>query len=127
METTYQHLSDEEFNLAVEESHGYEVEEDDSALTPATCITCDEPLPGSAKACPSCGTVYTPDAQDAKAQITEGVKESYKQADPQDAETMEEIEAVESALDENMDAIMESDELMNKIADRVAERIDDGT
>ncbi|OYR41066.1 hypothetical protein DJ81_13130 [Halorubrum sp. Hd13] len=127
METTYQHLSDQEFNLAVEESHGYEVEKDDSALTPATCITCDEPLPGSAKACPGCGTVYTPDAQDAKSQITEGIEESYKQADPQGGETMEEIEVVESALDENMDAIMQSDELMDKIADRVAERINENS
>ncbi|MFO7926962.1 tyrosine-type recombinase/integrase, partial [Natronomonas sp.] len=123
METTYQHLNDEDHIKAAETAAGLRKEKNESPLTPQACPTCGEPLDQGSKACPGCGTVFAPNAKAAEEQIQEGIKESYKQADPTDTETMEEIEAVEEALDENMEQIMQSDELMNQIADKVAERM----
>jgi len=111
METTYSHLSDTEVARNVEEKVGYDVEKE-SAFTPPTCRTCDEPLPGSAKACPSCGTVYTPDAKSAKDQIEGDMKESYKEAgragdnqgidDVEDVDELLENPAVRKALIEKL-------------------------
>lgn len=99
METTYSHLSDTEVARNVEAKVGYDVEEE-SAFTPPTCHTCDEPLPGSAKACPSCGSVFTPDAQSAKETVEKGVKQSYKEAGRSgDSEGIDDIEDVDELLD----------------------------
>jgi len=99
METTYSHLSDTEMARNIESKVGYDVEEE-SALTPPTCNTCNEPLPGSAKACPSCGAVYTPDAKDVHESIEDQVKESYRQTDPDNTETQEKIDALDELLDD---------------------------
>jgi integrase len=100
METTYSHLSDNEVARNVEEKVGYDVEKDDSALTPPTCLTCNEPLPGSAKACPSCGAVYTPDAKASQDEMQDDVKDSYKQTDPEDTEMQEKIDTLDDLLDD---------------------------
>lgn len=100
METTYQHLTDEDHNLSAEESWDYEVDSGDSPLTPPTCRTCDEPLPGDAKACPGCGAVYTPDAQAVEDQIQSEMKESYKQVDPEDGEAIDKVDQLDELLDD---------------------------
>ena len=69
METTYAHLSDEDFNTKAEVSAGYREKDEQSSLSPPVCPTCSEPLPEGAKACSRCGQVFTPDAQSAKEQI----------------------------------------------------------
>lgn len=61
METTYQHLSDEDYIRRAEEAFGYR-DEDESTMTPQTCDTCHEPLPDGAKHCPRCGEKFTPGA-----------------------------------------------------------------
>ena len=99
METTYSHLSDTEVARNVEAKVGYEVEKE-SAFTPPTCHTCDEPLPGSAKACPSCGSVFTPDAQSAKETVEKGVKQSYKEAGRAgDSQGIDDVEDVDELLE----------------------------
>lgn len=63
METTYAHLSDEDYIEKAERAFGIlEDEKSESPLSPDYCDTCREPLPPSAKSCPNCGTVFTPDA-----------------------------------------------------------------
>lgn len=68
METTYQHLTDEDHINAARAKSGAGREADDpqGSLTPETCPTCRENLPPNAKACPNCGQVFTPDARSAK-------------------------------------------------------------
>ena len=71
MTTTYKHLSDEDYIRKAEEAFGLREEEDHSPMTPEHCDVCREPLAPGAKACPNCGTVFTPDAKAAQDQMQE--------------------------------------------------------
>jgi integrase len=82
METTYQHLTDQDHIDAAREARNVDRGEDTetgTALTPAACPTCNEPLSSGAKACPDCGEIFAPDAKaaqesyqsDAEARIVE--------------------------------------------------------
>lgn len=62
METTYAHLTDDDYIKRVEEKTGEREPEPSATLTPNTCPTCGEVLADGAKACPGCGDVFTPDA-----------------------------------------------------------------
>lgn len=64
METTYAHLTDDDVIDSAERAVGIKDEEPESPLTPDICDVCNEPIPiDDAKACPSCGMVFTPDAK----------------------------------------------------------------
>jgi len=99
METTYAHLTDEDFIQAAEEAAGIREPEESGSLSPDICH-CGEPLPDTAKACPRCGTVYAPDAQAAQGQIQDEMKESYKQTDPEDTDTQEKLDTLDDLLDD---------------------------
>lgn len=105
METTYAHLSDEEVAKNIEEKFGFDVERDESALTPPQCHTCNEPLPGSAKACPSCGRVYTPDAQATREEIK--------------------TDARDDAVKTVGDASADGDDVMSELAKELTKAADD--
>jgi integrase len=102
METTYQHLTDEDHINAARASSGAgrDPEEQESSFTPETCPTCREPLPPNAKACPGCGMTFTPDAVAAEEQIEDQLKDSYREADPEDTETMEKLDMLDDLLDD---------------------------
>jgi len=100
METTYSHLSDEDFIQAAEVGAGISEPEDESSLTPDICRTCGEPLAPGSKACPACGTVYTPDAQAVKESIDDDVKQSYAQTDPDDEDKMDKVDQIDDLLDD---------------------------
>lgn len=79
MESTYQHLLDQDFVDRAREAAGMEreeEEEEEDGLTPEVCPTCQEPLGPRAKACPSCGMVFAPDAQAAEELVREGKQEA---------------------------------------------------
>jgi hypothetical protein len=99
METTYSHLSDEDHIRAAEEAAGIREPEQESSLSPDVCH-CGEPLPTGAKACPRCGTVYTPDAKSAQDQVQQDMKETYKQTDPEDTDTQEKVDALDELLED---------------------------
>jgi integrase len=98
MESTYQHLSDDDHIEAAEVAAGLRDEEEQSPLTPDVCPTCGEQLPASAKACPGCGETFAPDAKAVEEQIQEDMKESYKQVNPNDDEKMEKLEKLDELL-----------------------------
>lgn len=127
MESTYQHLAGEDYIKKAEVKAGVREKDAESSFTPNHCDVCNEPLPTEAKACPRCGTVYTPDAKSLEDDLQQAVKESYKETDPEDSETVEEVEAVEKALDDPdvMNDLLENDKVMDKIADKVAEKMSD--
>jgi integrase/recombinase XerD len=102
METTYQHLTDEDHINAARRhaDSGRDPEEKEGALTPETCPTCKENLPPAAKACPNCGQVFTPDAQSTKQKLDTDVKDSYKQTHPEDTDTQEKIDQLDDLLDD---------------------------
>lgn len=77
METTYAHLSDDDFLHSAEESAGICDPANISSLSPDECH-CGASLSANAKACERCGTVYTPDAYTARLHIAEGMQETYR-------------------------------------------------
>lgn len=113
MEKTYAHLTDDDVIDAAQRATGIKEEEPESPLTPDVCDVCGEPITmNTAKACPSCGTVFTPDAKAAEEMIESDTKESYKEAgragdtqsidDIEDAEELLENPAVKKALIEKL-------------------------
>ena len=101
METTYSHLTDDDYIEAAEVATGIrEPDEDDGSLTPNICGTCGTRLDPGAKACEACGTVYAPDAKAVQEQIEDQVKGSYAETDPDDGDTMEKVDAVDELLDD---------------------------
>jgi len=99
MQRTYSHLSDEDHIQAAEAAAGIREPDEESTLSPEICH-CGEPLPGDAKACPRCGTVFAPDAQAAKETVEDDLKESYKQTEPDDTDTQEKIDELDDLLDD---------------------------
>lgn len=76
METTYAHLSDDDYIEAARRAMGNgEYEEDESPLTPPICSNCGENVSHDAKACEGCGVRFTPDTphlkQDAESRIVQ--------------------------------------------------------
>ena len=100
METTYQHLSDEDYIKDAEIAADLREEQVESPLTPAVCPTCGDNLAPDARACSGCGTVFTPDAKAAEDQIDKQVKGSYKDTDPEDSDTQEKIDQLDGLLDD---------------------------
>lgn len=99
MERTYSHLSDEDHIRAAEEAAGIREPSKDSSLSPDICH-CGEPLPEAAAACPRCGTVYRPDAKASMDQIEDDLKQDYRDTDPEDEETLDQLDAVDKLLDD---------------------------
>lgn len=112
METTYQHLTDEDHIHAARRSTeaGRDATERESALTPETCPTCGEPQGPTAKACPNCGEVFTPDAATAKRQIDDALYEGAMEAESE--RQKEAVDAVREYIKENPEMVTENPELV---------------
>lgn len=87
METTYAHLDDDDHIRNAEVAAGMrDPDEDTSPLTPVACDECGEPLKPTARACPTCGAVFGPDAHAVQAtaeDIHETATERAIESDPQ--------------------------------------------
>lgn len=101
METTYQHLTDDDHINAARTASGAgrDPDPEESSLTPETCPTCHEPLPANAKACSDCGMVFTPDAVAAKNQIEGTIRETKDQADTM--QDYRDVDEIAQALEDN--------------------------
>ncbi len=101
METTYSHLSDEDDDLRAEIASGEREElPEDSPLTPTLCPTCGESLDPQAKACPMCATVFTPGAKQTIDEIDADMKEDYRETDPRDEGTMDQLDKLDEILED---------------------------
>jgi len=100
MERTYAHLTDDDFIKKAEEKRGLREPDNESPLTPPVCDGCGEPLDGEWKSCPYCGMAYSPDARAAEDKVKDDMKDSYREADPQDTETMEKLDQLDELLDD---------------------------
>jgi integrase len=116
MTTTYKHLSDEDFIQKAEEAFGFREEDDESPMTPETCDVCNEPLPPNAKACPNCGTVYTPDAKASQDVIEGKVREQKEEADS--LEEYKDADKIAQAVDDDP-------KLAAQLMDKLGELADD--
>lgn len=96
METTYQHLNDDDHISAAEKAFGIEEDgEEPESLTPPFCPTCTRPLPPEVQECPTptCSEVFGPgtveqDGQD-PASMVEGMEKE---------ELLQTIKAIEGKL-----------------------------
>lgn len=101
METTYSHISAEDYRKKAERKMGIRDDEPDSPMTPNYCDVCDEPLAADAKACSRCGTIYTPDAKSTQDAIQSDMKQSYKEAGKDgDMKALDDIEDVDELLEQ---------------------------
>ena len=101
METTYSHISAEDYGKKAERKMGIRDDEPESPMTPNYCDVCDEPLAVDAKACSRCGTVYTPDAKSTQDAIQSDMKQSYKEAGKDgDMDAFDDIESVDELLEQ---------------------------
>jgi integrase len=121
METTYAHLTDDDYIRNAEVGADLREPEEPDTLTPNICPTCDTQLEPSAKACPGCGNVFAPDARDAKEQMESDMKNSYKQVDPDDDETIEALETVEEMVEERMSALLDDPDFLEQQLERAKE------
>jgi integrase len=116
MESTYAHLTDDDVIDQAKDDMGIEEKEEESPLTPDVCDNCGEPIPiDDAKACPSCGIAFTPDARQTKDKMQGKVREQKEQA-----ETLEEYrdaDAIAQALDDDPKLAAELMDKLGSVAD----------
>lgn len=96
METVYTHLSDDDVIESTERAMGIrdEEEEPESPLTPEVCDRCGEVIEkDDARFCPSCGTSFTPDAEEDRDEAQEQAEEKVVEV-----ETDQEAEIVKAVL-----------------------------
>lgn len=101
METTYRHLSDgDAIEHASAKFEGREIETESPHSPDGPCPFCGEILGENARACENCGNTFTLDAKSTEEQMEEEMKQSYRETDPEDMETMEKIDMLDDALDD---------------------------
>lgn len=107
METTYRHLTDEDTIEHAQAKHEGREPEVDSPMTPKVCPTCKTQLDADAKACGRCGSVFTPDAQEAKRQAESDMWESKSEAPTDDHDKA--IDKLRGLLEEHPELVAELD------------------
>lgn len=109
MESTYSHLTDDDYIEKAEVKQDLREPDDESPLTPPVCDVCDEPLEGDWHACPNCGTTYSPKAHQTKQDIDESVYAEQREAEPesQKSETVDDLRKL----------LKENPELMEELVD----------
>jgi integrase len=108
METTYQHLTDDDVIGKAERDMDISDEEPDSTFTPDTCDVCGEVIQKErAKFCPSCGTPFTPDARDKQEQMQEDADEKREDAD--DIDLLKAVDKIKRFQEENPELLEDLD------------------
>jgi integrase len=111
METTYAHLTDDDYIQNAEVGAGIREPEEPETLTPDICPTCDTQLDPEAKACSACGTVFAPDAQSAQATVQETVQDSKEDADS--LEEYRSLDKLERMVNENPELLDVLEEMVD--------------
>lgn len=98
----YVHLSGRDIDNAYDQMHGlYEPEDDDDGPDVIECDRCQELNEPSASFCMRCGFALDQEtAAEIEEQTEQDVKEDYRDTDPEDTETVELLDAFDSALDD---------------------------
>ena len=98
----YVHLSGRDIDKAYGQLHGIEPEDDEGhGPSILECWRCEEINEANDRFCSRCGAALDEDAaQTFEEQVESDVKESYREADPDDEETMADIDALDEVLDD---------------------------
>lgn len=100
-----------DFRQKAEKKAGLIDETDRSTLTPKRC-SCGEKVAPTAKACPNCGMLFSPDAQAVEEETEQQVKESYKETEHGSA-SQEKVE--------QLDELLEDPEVKALLAEKLSE------
>lgn len=117
METTYQHLTDEDYIADAEVATGRREPDDTPAVGRRECPNpdCLNELDPSDKACPSCGTVVSPDAKQAQEQIESQIREQKEEADS--LEEYKDADKIAQAIDDDPKLAAQLMDKLGELAD----------
>jgi integrase len=101
MESTYAHLKDSDHIREAREAFDLETEDHESELTPEVCPRCGENPPADARLCPWCGLAFTPDAKAVVDDADDAVRQSYRDVDADDTDTVDKIQFLDDLLEDN--------------------------
>jgi len=98
----YVHLSGRDIDNAYDQLHGlYEPEDGEEEPDVVECWRCEELNEPADRFCSRCGAALDEDAaQTLEEQVKGDVKQSFRETDPDDTETMEKIDALDELLDD---------------------------
>lgn len=114
----YIHLSGAEIDDAYGRMHGLvDPEEDENGPQVVKCPRCEELNRPEARFCSRCGMALDVEAASSVEAAQERVKESYKQVDPEDTETIEKLEALDAIVDNPEDLTPEQIDLLSQLLD----------
>jgi hypothetical protein len=101
MESTYAHLKDSDHIRAARDAFDLKTEDHESELTPEVCPRCGENPPADARLCPWCGLAFTPDAEAVMDDADDAVRQSYRDVDADDTDTVDKIQFLDDLLEDN--------------------------
>lgn len=109
MNTTYKHITGDDYIERAEKALGYKEEEEAVTIAPPVCYVCGEQLERHWKSCPNCGEVYSPKANETREEIEESIFNSAVEADKWEGKDMERIrEEFKDGPQEFVDKIIEA-------------------
>lgn len=100
MESTYAHLKDSDHIREARDAFDLETEDHESELTPEVCPRCGESPPEDARLCPWCGLAFSPDAEAVMNDADDAVRQSYRDVDPDDDDTVDKIQLMDDLLED---------------------------
>lgn len=112
LDTTYQHITNDEFVEKAEEQLGYRESGDSErkSFTPDVCKACGQVLQNDWSRCPRCGEVYSPDLENIREDLSDARRSAVEAtADPDTNLTEEEVEAVRTLIElvDDTDSLVE--------------------
>lgn len=114
METTYAHLSDEDYIRKAEKAFGMRDEDNEEFdPSPEICDVCREPLPPGAKACSNCGEVFSLDAKHSQNILTEKLREKKEEAET--LEAYKKLDRLEQAISDAPEIHVDDPEIQKLI------------
>jgi site-specific recombinase XerD len=98
----YVHLSGRDIDNAYDQMHGlYEPEDDEAEPDVLECPRCEELNEPKAVYCQRCGFALDQEAAESvETETSTRVKESYREVDPEDSDTLEKIDVLDELLDD---------------------------
>ena len=112
LETTYSHVTNDDYVRKAEEQLGYREPADAGSLTPETCPTCGEILQDHWRRCPACGEIFGPELEQLADETETASNGALGEAlDNDEPLSSEERRAVRTVLDAIDDPVGLADEI----------------
>lgn len=112
LDTTYSHVTNDDYVRKAEEQLGYREPEGKASLTPDACPTCGELLEDHWRRCPACDEVFAPELKEFQSDVTEAKDDALDEAiSPDDSLTADERRGLRVLLDAVDDPVELADQI----------------